>query len=103
MQPINGTSRESKVQYSSIHQRTFTIKIIVGRHSAQQQRLKKKIWMKQSYNIYIYIGEGRLLITAREEFLVTTSSKIQPRGGCNISLIYRLPKTVSFVCYAQPL
>ena len=55
MQPINGTSRESKVQYSSIHQRTFTIKIIVGRHSAQQQRLKKKIWMKQSYNIYIYI------------------------------------------------
>ena len=41
---------------------------------------KKKKWMKQA-NIYILIGEGKLLITAREEFLVTASSKIQTRGG----------------------
>ena len=50
--------------------------------------------MKQSYNKKkLLIGEGRLLITAREEFLVTASNQIQPRGGCNVSLIYRLPNT----------
>ena len=44
-----------------------------------------------SYNKkYILIGEGRLLITAREEFLDTASSKIQPRGGCIVYPIYRL-------------
>ena len=46
-------------------------------------------------------AEDRLLITPREEFLVTASSKIQPRGGCNVSLIYRLTNTVSFVCNAR--
>ena len=44
-------------------------------------------------------AEDRLLITPREEFLVTASSKIQPRGGCNVAPSYRLPKTVSCMQY----
>ena len=42
---------------------------------------------------YILIGEVRLLNTAREEFLVTASRKIQPRGSCNVYPIYRLQVT----------
>ena len=56
-----------------------------------------------SYNKYLkkkkLIAECRLLITAREEFLVTASSKIQPRVGCKVSPIYRLPNTEFCVQY----
>ena len=61
---------------------------------------KKK---KSIIYIYLLIGEGKLLITVREEFLVTVGSKIQPRGDCNVSPSYRLPNSVSFVCNPQPM
>ena len=65
---------------------------------------KKKKMDEASYNKNFkkkLIGEGRLLITAREEFLVTTSSKIQPRRGCNVSPVYRsrLPNTEFCIQY----